>query len=62
MDKTFHKRRGGARPGAGRPKAEHPRRSLTIRLEEDVEEIVSSVANKSQFVNECIRAFANPDK
>lgn len=44
--------RGGARPGAGRPKAKRP---FPFRIDIDLYEKIKNFENKSQFINDAIR-------
>lgn len=52
---------GGFRPGAGRPPGQR-KTNKTFRLADDVLEILSSVQNKSEYVNEAIRFFGKNNK
>lgn len=53
MDKR--KNNGGRRIGAGRPASEVKKKSLTFRMDPDVEAILYGVQNKSRFINDRIR-------
>lgn len=46
---------GGKRQGAGRPKSEHVKSIMSLRLDSDLIEYVSQKKNKSKFINDCIR-------
>lgn len=50
---------GGRRPGAGRPRKPDAKVTLTVKIDTDLFEIVSRQANKSQFVNRCIRQYVS---
>lgn len=47
--------RGGARPGGGRKKSDRIR--ATFKLDPDVVELLSTVDNKSDLVNQAIREY-----
>ena len=49
--------RGGARPGAGRPKSQTISQSITIRIPEDVIEILNRQKNRSGYIIAAIRAY-----
>ncbi|MCM1451244.1 MAG: hypothetical protein NC102_03220 [Clostridium sp.] len=50
--------RGGARPGAGRPKGRNNYRSIGLRIPQDVAEILDGQEKRSQFIIDAIRAYA----
>lgn len=52
------KNRGGARPGAGRPKGRNNYRSIALRIPEDVALILDAQEKRSQFIINAIRAYA----
>ena len=56
MDKR--KNNGGRRIGAGRPASEVKKKSLTFRMDPDVESILNEAQNKSRLINECVRLIA----
>lgn len=49
-------RSGGKREGAGKPKGLN-QKAISVRLDLDLYEYISSKANKNRFINECIRSF-----
>lgn len=49
--------RGGARPGAGRPRGRNNYRSIALRIPEDVAEILDRQENRSAYIIEAIRAY-----
>lgn len=51
------KQRGGARPGAGRPRGRNNYRSIALRIPEDVAEILDRQENRSAYIIEAIRAY-----
>lgn len=51
--------RGGRREGAGRPKGRKDSKSISIRIPEDVVEILDSVkGSRTTFIIDAIRAYA----
>lgn len=50
-------KRGGKREGAGRPSGGKNTATITIRIPEDVEEILSKQENKSAYIIDAIRAY-----
>lgn len=50
--------RGGRREGAGRPQGRADAKSITIRIPQDVVEILDRYPNKSAFIIEAIREAA----
>lgn len=50
-------KRGGKREGAGRPSGGRNTATITIRIPEDVEKILSGQDNKSAYIIEAIRAY-----
>ncbi len=58
MQKEFAKsKKGGHREGAGRPAGRNDVGSITIRIPEDIAEILDSQKNKSAYIIEAIRAY-----
>lgn len=51
MDK---KQRGGARPGSGRPATDR-KYPISVRISREAAELLETVANKSEFIDELIR-------
>lgn len=49
--------RGGARVGAGRPKGRKDYKTISIRIPEDIEQILASQENKSKFIIDAIRYY-----
>lgn len=49
--------RGGRREGAGRPQGRKDARSITLRIPQDVADILEGQASKTAYVIEAIRAF-----
>ena len=49
--------RGGARAGAGRPKGRNNYRSISLRIPEDVAEILDRQEHRSAYIIEAIRAY-----
>lgn len=47
------KQRGGKRPGAGRPTGTR-KNLISVRISDEANEILSSVNNKSEFINDLI--------
>lgn len=47
------KQRGGKRPGAGRPIGTR-KNMIAVRICDEANEILSSVTNKSEFINDLI--------
>lgn len=52
MNTSIKTQHGGARPGAGRPKAKRP---FPFRIDIDLYEKIKNFENKSQFINDAIR-------
>lgn len=52
-------RRGGRRPGAGRPKGRKEYKTISIRIPDDVEAILSNIDNRSAYIIEAIREYAS---
>lgn len=50
---------GGKRKGAGRPKKCDAKLLLSVRIDADLAALVKSQANKSRFINDCIRRVAS---
>lgn len=50
-------KRGGRREGAGRPRGINNHASISIRIPEDVSEILDRQQNRSAFIIEAIRAY-----
>ena len=42
-------KRGGARPGAGRPKSEHKKRQISVHISEDIAEKLDAIAKERQM-------------
>ena len=42
-------KRGGARPGAGRPKSEHKKRQISVHISEDIAERLDSIAKERKM-------------
>ena len=42
-------KRGGARPGAGRPKSEHKKRQISVHISEDIAERLDAIAKDRQM-------------
>lgn len=61
MEQKEEKRdgRGGRRPGAGRPKSEKKKITISITLEPDLLDFLNRQENKSRFINHCIRKEKN---
>lgn len=49
--------RGGARPGAGRPTTEQPKRTISFCIDNDLLDYVNSTDNKSELINRALRTF-----
>lgn len=50
---------GGKRSGAGRPKKFSNNKTIALRIPEDVVEILDRVDNRSAFIIEAIRFYAD---
>ena len=61
MAENKNNRRGGRRPGAGRPKSGNRKTNLSITIEPDLLDYVSRQENKSRFINDCIRRRMNSE-
>lgn len=48
---------GGARPGAGRPKGRKVYRTITIRIPEDIVQILDKQEKRSAYIIEAIREY-----
>lgn len=48
------KKKGGARPGAGRKKGKS-KKYITLTIDIDLAEQINNIKNKSQFINSAIR-------
>lgn len=57
MENSKKENRGGARPGSGRPKGRKDYKSISIRIPEDVEMILSKQENRSSYIIEAIREY-----
>ena len=57
QEKKEKPQRGGKREGAGRPQGRSDVRSITIRVPEDVAEILDAQENKSAYIIEAIREY-----
>lgn len=55
MMETKKTKRGGRREGAGHPVYEHKKKSLTLRVDEEVHAYLDEKGNKSRYVNELIK-------
>lgn len=61
MVKNIKSNRGGARPGAGRPRQEENTRLYTFRAGGDVAECIDAQENKTEFIKSCISATMAAD-
>lgn len=62
QEKNIKKGRGGARPGAGRPRGRNNYRSIALRIPKDVADILDAQKNKSAYIIEAIRAYDKEQK
>lgn len=53
-------RSGGKREGAGKPKGLN-QKAISVRIDLDLYEYVSSKTNKNRFINDCIREHYNSE-
>lgn len=51
------KKRGGARPGAGRPRGAKAVMNLTIACPQDIADILKAQTNRTQYVFDAIRFY-----
>ena len=47
-------KRGGARPGAGRPKSEHKKRQISVHISEEVVDKLDSVAREVRLTRSAV--------
>lgn len=54
MENDMKRTHGGARPGAGRPARFRDAKNISFRCAEPMASYLQTVANKSEYINECI--------
>lgn len=62
QENYLKKKRGGARPGAGRPRGRNNYRSIALRIPKDVADILDGQENRSAYIIEAIRAYDKEQK
>lgn len=58
QNKEGKKSWGGRRAGAGRPSVHNNKRTIALRIPEDVAAILDAQPNRSAYIVEAIRAYA----
>lgn len=51
-------RRGGRRPGAGRPNVKNVVGTITLRIPQDIADILAAQEHRTDFILAAIRAYA----